>query len=100
MLVLRRSRGHSQEPRQGNGFICFHKLAIMVDEDWFFVGILISVGRGWTTGRVCTTACASSNARLLFRYAQSNFVLGFAISIFETSAARFEPLRIFSFEEC
>jgi hypothetical protein len=40
------------------------------------------------------------NARLLSRCAQSDFVLGFAISSFESSAARFEPLRIFSFEEC
>jgi hypothetical protein len=46
MLVLRRSRGHSQGPRRGSGFIRFHELAIMVGEDWFFVGILIGVDDG------------------------------------------------------
>jgi hypothetical protein len=57
-------------------------------------------GGGRAVGCVCAVACAGSNACLLFRYAQSDFVLGFAISIFESSAVRLKPLRIFSFEEC
>ena len=32
------------------------------------------------------------NARLFFRYAQSDYDLGFVISSIESSAARFEPL--------